>query len=133
MAFFNDTRDEDTWADYPLLRHFTGQDSLNLIKLKGWLQQNGFAARSKEILQFLKTWQPAINSIQTDAFQNCELSDTKWLVMRNPSTARLKQVDLNDKTQLLFRFNGFLPGGVWTILLDSRDGAVLKAISIPKT
>ena len=133
MAFFNDTRDEDTWADYPLLRHFTGQDSLNLIKLKGWLQQNGFAARSKEILQFLKTWQPAINSIQTDAFQNCELSDTKWLVMRNPSTARLKQVDLNDKTQLLFRFNGFLPGGVWTIHLDSRDGAVLKAISIPKT
>ncbi|MFL5787144.1 MAG: DUF1549 domain-containing protein, partial [Flavisolibacter sp.] len=42
MAFFNDTRDEDTYADYPLLRHFSSSDSAKLDEVIKWLQKNGF-------------------------------------------------------------------------------------------
>lgn len=133
MAFFNDTRDEDTWADYPLLRHFESKDSTNLIQLNDWLQHNGYSTEAKEIHHFLKTWQPAINSIQTDEFKNCELTDTKWLLMRNPSIARLKHVDLNNKTELIFRYIGYMPGGEWKIHLDNENGVVLKTVQIPKT
>ena len=133
MAFFNDTRDEDTFADYPVLRHYAGEDSIKLINLITWLKNNGYEAEAKKTYQFLKTWQPAINSFRTDSFTNGELNDTKWLAFRNHGTARLKHVNLEGKNELLVRYMAFLPGGIWTIHLDSSNGPVLKTISVPQT
>jgi hypothetical protein len=40
----------------------------------------------------------------------------------------LKGIDLNGKNELIFRYMGFVPGGVWTIHLDAADGPVLKSV-----
>jgi hypothetical protein len=133
MAFFNNTRDEDTWADYPLLRTFETEDSSKLIKLTNWLQQNHYFNESKNINRFLKTWQPAVNSLRTDSFVNCELNDTKWLAMRHLSSARLKHINMDGKNQLIYRFASYASGGVWTIRLDKTDGPVLKTIRMDTT
>ncbi len=133
MAFFNDTRDEDTQADYPLLCRYDGKDSSRLLKLTEWLKQNNYASDAQRVYQFLKTWQPSINSIQTDSFTNCELNDTKWLALRNHATARLKHVNLDEKTALIYRYQGLHPGGVWTIHLDKADGPVLQKVLVTAT
>ena len=133
MAFFNDTRDEDTYDDYPLLRKFNSDDSLKLSHLVGWLKENASSEEAKRAYIFLKTWQPSINSLQADSFVNSELSDTKWLVFRNNAIARLKKVDLEQRSQLIYRYNGYLEGGSWTIHLDKPDGPVLKIIPVAKT
>ncbi len=133
LAFFNNTRDEDTWADYPLLRHYETADSLRLLSVVDWLKQNSYTGKAQEVYRFLKTWQPAINSLLTDQFVNCELSDTKWLAMRNNSSARLKKITLDGADELIFRFAGYQPGGRWTIHLDKPGGPVLATVAIPKT
>ena len=53
--------------------------------------------------------------------------------MRNPSSARLKSVDLNGKNQLIVRYAGYAAKGVWSIHLDSRDGPLLMTMAMPKT
>ena len=133
MAFFNDTRDEDTYSDYPLLRHYATEDSLKLLSVVQWLKDNGYAAQSKEAYRFLKTWQPAINSIRADKMVNSALADTKWLTFRNHGSARLQQVNLTGKDQLTYRFSGFAKGGLWTIHADALDGPVIKTIQVPQT
>jgi hypothetical protein len=133
LAFYNDTRDEDTEADYPLLREYNKEDSAKLMQLTGWLNKNGYAQKGKEVYAFLKTWQPAINSLTADSFVNSELNDTKWLVFRNHAIARLKAVDLTQKSELIYRYNAYLNGGVYVIHLDKPDGPVLKTIKVPKT
>ncbi len=133
MAFFNDTRDEDTYADYPLLRQFNSQDSVSLKNLVSWMAKNVSPQKAKEINVFLKTWQPSINSLRADQFVNSELADTKWLIFRNHAVARLKQVDLNRKDNLIFRYAGFVNGGEWTIHLDKPSGPVLKTIRLDTT
>lgn len=133
MAYFNNTRDEDTYADYPLLRHYEKQDSTELASLVSWIEANHSSAKANEVYTFLKTWQPAINSLQADQFTNSELSDTKWLIFRNHAVSRLKQVDLTKKNQLIYRYISWLSGGTWTIHLDSPEGTVLKKISVPDT
>lgn len=133
MAFFNNTRDEDTWADYPLLRQYKGEDSANVLKVVNWFSKNGFKKDAAAVQRFLKTWQPAVNSLLADSFTNGELSDTKWLALRNHGTARLKNIDLNGKNELLFRYQGFVPGGVWAIHLDDANGPVLKTIALRQT
>lgn len=133
LAFFNDTRDEDTQADYPLLREYKKEDNVKLVQLINWFNGNGYTKRATEIYTFLKAWQPAINSLTADSFVNSELNDTKWLIFRNNAIARLKKVDLDHKTELIYRYNAFLNDGTWVIHLDKPDGPVLKAIKVPKT
>ncbi len=133
MAFFNNTRDEDTFDDYPVFRHFEEQDSARLVDLVDWLRKNTEHEKTEEIVKFVKTWQPSINSLTSDQFVNSELADTKWLVFRNNGSSRLSRVNLDGKNSLIYRYRSFLPGGIWTIRLDSIDGSILKRIQVTNT
>jgi hypothetical protein len=133
MAFYNNTRDEDTYADYPLLKHFSPEDKLSLDSITTWLKTNGYEKKSRQVYTFLKTGQPAINSLLADKFENGELADTKWLTFRNNGVARLKRVDLNDKNQLIFKHVAYVPGGILTFHLDSINGPILQAIKVEQT
>lgn len=132
-AFFNNTRDEDTWEDYPALRHFSKEDSLKMLQLNGWMGQNLAPEKAAEIQLFLKTWQPAYYSIAADSFRNCELYDTKWLTLRNHATARLKQVQLDGKNQLIWRYAAGVEQGRWTVHLDQPNGTALFSVPVKKT
>ena len=48
MAFFNNSRDEDTWADYPLLRHYNENDSIKKIAVVNWLIKNNYPDEAQE-------------------------------------------------------------------------------------
>jgi hypothetical protein len=133
LSFFNNSRDEDTWADYPLLRELDTASQQQLAGLENWLLKEGFRKEAAEAKTFIRTWQPAYNSLTTDSFVNCELNDTKWLAMRNPSRARLKRVQLEGVNELIFRYQSFVPGGVWTIRLDAPNGALLQTVKLPQT
>lgn len=133
LAFFNNSRDEDTEADYPLLRSYNDSMQQEAVNIKKWFSQNVSPQKAAEIFTFLKTWQPAYNSLICDSFTNSELMDTKWLTFRNHAICRLKNVDLNNKEQLLFRYQGFKAGGVWKIHLDKPEGPVIATVAIPVT
>ncbi len=133
MAFFNNTRDEDTFSEYPLLRHFNSKDSTELAGLKSWLLEQTSEEKTTDIVRFIKTWQPSINSLTTDQFTNSELADTKWLSFRNHGQCRLPGVFLSGKTSLIYRYKSWMEGGTWTIRLDSADGPSIKKIPISNT
>lgn len=130
MAFFNDSRDEDTYADYPLLREYKTDDSLKVLQVTDWLRRNASDDEAKRAYKFLKTWEPSYNSLRADSFTNSELADTKWLIFRNQAVARLKHVDLTNRTELIYRYTGMVKGGTWLIHLDSPDGKIIANIHI---
>jgi len=133
MAFFNNSRDEDTEADYPLLRSYNDSMQQQLTTVVDWLENNVSTAKRNEVYRFLKTWQPAYNSLTCDSFINSELADTKWLALRNRAQCRLKQVDLNKKDQLIFRYSAYWAGGIWKIHIDSPDGLVIAETPLIQT
>src|SRR5258708_3189529 len=133
MAFFNDTRDEDTEADYPLLRNYNDSLQRQLSALVKWIKENASAAKAKEVYTFLKTWQPSYNSLTCDSFINSELADTKWLALRDHAQCRLKNVDLQKKDQLIFRYQALAPDGIWQIHLDSPNGPTIATVPLQKT
>ena len=120
LAFFNDTRDEDSYADYPLLRSYPDTLETQLKRLCDWVNQNAGARRAGAMRLFLKTWQPAYNSLNCDNFTNSELSDTKWAAFRNHAICRLKNVELTGRKELIYRFSGYKMGGIWEIHADKH-------------
>ena len=69
--------------DYPLLRHYEKEDSIEALRIKEWLKQNATNDEAKKYYTLLKTWEPVTTSFErTDKYDNCELRDTKWLVIK---------------------------------------------------
>ncbi|MBS1946732.1 MAG: DUF1553 domain-containing protein [Bacteroidetes bacterium] len=133
MAFFNDTRDEDSYADYPLLRSYNDSMEHELNKVVAWMNENGSAQSAKQAYQFLKTWQPAYNSLNCDSFTNSELSDTKWASFRNHAACRLKNVDLTGRDRLIYRYQGYKNDGEWQIHADKPSGKLIATIKLDTT
>jgi Protein of unknown function (DUF1553)/Protein of unknown function (DUF1549)/Planctomycete cytochrome C/Carbohydrate binding module (family 6) len=132
LAFFNNTRDEDTEADYPLLRQYTGKDSTRFYALKEWLNKNVPEKEANEQTYFLKTWQPVINVLQCDEFINAAM--TGWLVeIRNYGSCRLKNVSLDNSTQFTVRFVSIHNTGQLEIYLDSLKTKPYKVIPVWST
>ena len=130
MAFFNNTRDEDSYADYPLLRSFSDSAKMEKKLLTDWLTAHATPERTKEIDQFLADWQPSVNSLACDQFINSELSDTKWAAFRNNGLCRLKNTDLNGASEIIYRYRTNENGGVLQFHADSPDGPVLATLPI---
>jgi hypothetical protein len=128
MAYFNNSRDEDTYEDYPVLRHLDSLDEAKLAEITQWISDKTSPARSRKAELFVKTWQPVVYSLQADKMVNAALADTKWLSLRNKSQARLRGVALNRSNRLVYRFESYKPGGILTIRADRPNGPVLAVI-----
>jgi hypothetical protein len=132
MAFFNNTRDEDVPGDYPVLREFSEEDQPKFNLLKKWLLDNASKEEAHEMITFVKTWQPSINSYHADRFINSQLSEV-YLALRDNASCRLPAVPLNNKTQLFFRYRSGMEDGKWEIRIDSVNGAKIGAVIIPSS
>lgn len=130
---FNNTRDEDTYGEYPLLYEYKDADRETYAAVVHWLKQYGDLSQQKAFTQFLRTRQPAINSLTADSFQNSELADTKWLIMRKTSAARIRNVSLDNNRLLTLRLQSWYPDGQLEIRVDSPKGPLLSTIYPGKT
>lgn len=129
-AFLNNTRDYDTHPDYPLLRHYKGNDSLKMAQLDAWLAQNANPLERERIKKLLKLWQPVYYSLEADSMVNSAMLDTKYLGFSSPSSARLKAVELTGRTELVYKTYTMIPGGAVSVHLDSSNGPVIATIPV---
>jgi mono/diheme cytochrome c family protein len=128
MAFFNNTRDEDTYEDYPLLREFkTKEDSAALSKIATWMEGE---PRTKEVFQFIKLREPATYSMLATFVDNSSISDNKWLIFRNHGLAKLNHVDLTGATRLIFRSVIWGDRSTLVFHLDSKNGPELARVKL---
>jgi len=79
LAFFNNTRDEDTQGDHPKLRFYTAQDEKRIDSIKRWLSTTGNTSLVKSTDLFLHTLEPKIHAHYSDQIVDGALYDTKWL------------------------------------------------------
>ncbi|MEY3433190.1 MAG: hypothetical protein RL131_1126, partial [Bacteroidota bacterium] len=121
MAFFNNSRDEDTYDEYPLLREFKNRGKLQFDSVMQYIKAEGKSNEVEYFKRLLKTGQYCINSIIADSMVNAALEDTKFLRMRKNSIARFKQIDFSGFTHLLIRFRSPVEKGVLSIHPDHPD------------
>lgn len=133
MAFFNNTRDEDTEGEHPNLRTYQEEDEEKLQQIRAWVKQHAGAEKETEVTRFLKTLEPKYHPHDFDRFVNGELIDTKWLGIRPGGSARLKQIRLDNKTSLVMNYWTKHEGGVMEIRKDHPGGETIARAALKKT
>jgi hypothetical protein len=132
MAYFNNTRDEDTEGEHPNLRMYAPEDQKKLERIKKWVRTHD-EKRVTEVARFLKTLEPKYHPHDFDEFVNAELIDTKWLGVRPGGSARIKNINLQNKTQLIIHYWKDQREGSFEIRKDKIDGEVIARVFPQKT
>ncbi len=132
MAYFNNSRDEDTYDDYPLLREFRNKSIGQYDSVMTWVNLYGNNDLKTYYSRLLKTGQQCINSLLADSMINAALADTKFLMLRKSSWARMKSISLTNKSTLLIRYTSGKDNGLLTIRLDSATAQPYLKIKVDK-
>ncbi|MFN8314137.1 MAG: DUF1553 domain-containing protein [Cyclobacteriaceae bacterium] len=122
MAFFNNTRDEDTEGEHPNLRQYAPAEQKQLQEIIAWIKSREGDPSANEAKWFMRTLEPKIHPHDFDQFVNGELIDTKWLGIRPEGSARLRNIDLTEKRYLIINYRTRTPGGWMEIRLDDLHG-----------
>ena len=133
MAFFNNTRDEDTHSEHPNLRAYTEEDEAKLQSIRQWVRKHSAPEEELETTLFLKTLEPKYHPHDFDEFVNGELIDTKWLGIRSGGSARLQQIPLDNKRHLFINYWTPHTGGSFEIHIDKIGGPILASAKVEKT
>ncbi len=131
LAFFNNTSDEDYDGDHPMLRTYKEEDEKKLQEIKAWVRQHADQKKEAEVTRFLKTLEPKYYGHDFDQLANGDFLG--WLIMRDHGSARLKQVLLDGKTEVVFSSWIGDDGGSLEIRRDDPHGEVIARIKLEKT
>ena len=132
MAFFNNSRDEDTFNEYPLLREFRNQSKLQYDSVFTWVKKTGTPEVADYYNKMIKTGQQSINSFIADSIINGTLWGNMYLQLRKTSFARYKSVSLKNKTTFLMRYQSQVDKGKLHISLNSPTAKPFMTIDINK-
>lgn len=133
MAFFNNTRDEDTPGEQPNLRFYSPEDQQKVESLLTWVRQHAGKEKEQELQGFLKTLEPKHHAHDADTYVNGALVDTKWMGIRHDGSCRLKEIDLEGKTHLLLNVRCGSNGGTMEVRKNGVEGEVIASLRIPNT
>lgn len=124
MAFFNNTRDEDTEGDFPTLREYDPEQKKTMDEIISWCR--GAKPEAADAVKlFLRTLEPKLHPHRCDEFVNGALLDNKWIGIRHGGRCRIPQIDLTGKSFLMMNYWTRNKGGSFEIRVDRPDGPVL--------
>lgn len=130
MAFFNNTRDEDTEGEHPNLRFYEEKDQQKVDELLNWMTQQKGASSHDKVEKFVRLTEPKYHPHVFDQFVNGELIDTKWLGIRPGGSARIKGIDLTGKSFMLFHYRTGDTGGTLQVRRDDLKGEVIVNVQL---
>ena len=133
MAFFNNTRDEDTDDESPNLRRFSPEDKPKLDALNTWIKNLKPEEKTFDWLHFAKFIEPKINAHVADNFVESALLGGRSIGLRNGGSCRLPNIKLDGMSQFVINYSVKNLGGILEIHDGSPTGKVLNTIQLSDT
>jgi hypothetical protein len=129
-AFFNNSRDEDVWDEWPKLRFYKGEDSARVERVKGWIKKykpEELEAKTK----FMKVMEPKINAHNFVKGDQSTVLQISYYGVKDKGNAQIPQVDLTGVDNVLMNVSTKAENATLTLHLDKLDGPVLSTIKLP--
>jgi hypothetical protein len=133
MAFFNNTRDEDTHGEEPKLKFYDDEAAGEISKIKDWVTEYGSSKQAEAYENFLLYQEPKYHAHDCEDFTNGELIDTKWLGLWDDGSCYLRDVYTGGAEYLYLNYWTGNDGNLMTIRKDGPEGEILSRFTLNKT
>ncbi|MCF2487592.1 DUF1553 domain-containing protein [Dyadobacter sp. CY347] len=130
MAFFNNTRDEDVWDEWPKMRFYKGEDSVRVERVKSWIRETR-PEQLPEVTQFMKVMEPKINAHNFVKGDQSTVLLISYYGVKNNGNAKIAGVDLSNADNVVLNVSTKAQNAVLSLHLDKLDGPVISQINMP--
>ncbi|MEX0315770.1 MAG: PSD1 and planctomycete cytochrome C domain-containing protein [Allomuricauda sp.] len=133
MAFFNNTRDEDTPDEAPALRFYSSEQQKSVDEINSWVAQYGDPSTVKAYKDFLRFKEPVYKSHSLQDFVNGSYDDHASSILWNNGSCRLEKVWTHGAEYFYFNHYSYYSGVSFTIRKDNAEGEILTQFTLNKT
>ncbi|NHE59821.1 PSD1 and planctomycete cytochrome C domain-containing protein [Cyclobacterium plantarum] len=133
MAFFNNSRDEDTHGEEPKLKFYQGEDSIQVANIKSWVGEHGNKDLQEKMENILLFQEPKYHAHLAEDFENGELIDTKWLGLWDDGSCYFRGMNTGGSAYIYLNYWTGNEGNLLTIRKGGPEGEVLSQFRLGKT
>nr|WP_299388070.1 PSD1 and planctomycete cytochrome C domain-containing protein [Allomuricauda sp.] len=133
MAFFNNTRDEDTPNEAPALRFYAPEQQESITKINDWVSKYGDSSTVRAYRDFLRFQEPVYKSHSLQDFVNGSYDDHASSVLWSNGSCRLENVWTHGADYFYFNHYTYRPGTTFTVRKDHANGEILTKVLLEKT
>ncbi|KAA6441391.1 DUF1553 domain-containing protein [Dyadobacter flavalbus] len=130
MAFFNNSRDEDVWDEWPKLRFYKGEDSARVERVKNWIRKYD-PKQIAEKTEFMRVMEPKINAHNFIKGDQSTALLISYYGVKDKGNARISNVDLTGVGSIVMNMSTKAENAMLTFHLDKLDGPVISTIKVP--
>ena len=133
MAFYNNSRDEDTPNESPVLNFYSEEQQLEVDKIMAWVTTFGDKNTSKAYADFLRYQEPVYHAHSAKDFNNGVYDNHAAFHLWDNGSCVLENVYTKNASYIYFRYKAAYNGTKITIKENDANGAVLASFTINKT
>ncbi|SFT16191.1 Planctomycete cytochrome C [Zhouia amylolytica] len=133
MGFFNNTRDEDTPGDEPVIKFYNDNQRDKIDNVNQWIEKHGNQQLAKSYKNFLLFNEPIYQAHLAEDFTNGELQDTKWLSLWDNGSCYLKDIYTQGSSYIYLKYWTNNNGTKIIIREKDKNGQILSSFTLNKT
>ncbi|UNZ00245.1 PSD1 and planctomycete cytochrome C domain-containing protein [Zhouia spongiae] len=133
MGFFNNTRDEDTPGDEPVIKFYNENQRTQIDAIHNWILKHGNKELAKEYKDFLLFNEPIYQAHLAQDFTNGELQDTKWLSLWDHGSCYVRDIYTKGAAYIYLNYWSHVDGTKIIIRENDKNGQVLASFTLNKT
>src|SRR6056297_2342862 len=133
MAFFNNTRDEDTPNESPVLKFYNEEQQKQVNKVLDWVSQHGNKKTIKAYRDFIQFTEPVYKSHFFKEFKNSVYDDHASVVFWDDGNLIIPNAYTNNASYVYLNYRSHYDGTKMTIRESNADGPILAQFTINKS
>ncbi len=133
MAFFNNSRDEDTPSESPVLKFYTPEQQKKVDKVIDWITKHGNKETVKTYKNFLQFTEPVYKSHFFKEFKNSVYDDHASVVFWDDGNLIIENAYTNNANYVYLNYRSHYNGTKMTIRKNNAQGDILAEFTINKT
>lgn len=133
MAFFNNTRDEDTPNESPVLKFYNAEQQKQVDKVLDWVTEHGDKKNLKSYRDFIQFTEPVYKSHFFKEFKNSVYDDHASVVFWDDGNLIIPNAYTNNASYVYLNYRSHYDGTKMTIRESDANGPILAEFTIDKT
>jgi len=133
MAFFNNSRDEDTPSESPVLKFYTAKQQKQVDKVINWVSKYGDKEAIKTYKDFLQFSEPVYKSHFFTNFKNSVYDDHASVVFWDDGNLIIPDAYTNNASYVYLNYRSHYNNTKMTIRENNAQGPILGEFTINKT